>query len=92
MLAMEKMPKEYEAWYSQIYCNDCETKCLASYHFIYHKCSSCEGYNTKVIDLIKNPEEVSKVDILKIEELRKKILSKALDAQKNAHYLTESET
>ena len=43
------MPPEYENVYSYIYCNDCEKKCHASYHFMYHKCAYCKGYNTKLL-------------------------------------------
>lgn len=48
-LAQHKMPDEYKDTYSHIYCNDCEKKSHARYHFIYHKCGHCTGYNTKVL-------------------------------------------
>ncbi|KAI8998279.1 zinc-ribbon-domain-containing protein [Gaertneriomyces semiglobifer] len=48
-LAQQQMPQEYENLYNQIYCNDCEKKCFAKFHFMYHKCTSCKGYNTKVL-------------------------------------------
>jgi hypothetical protein len=44
-----KMPPEYNNSYSHIYCNDCEKKCHAKYHFMYHKCAFCKGYNTKIL-------------------------------------------
>ena len=43
------MPDEYKDTYSHIYCNDCEKKSHAKYHFIYHKCGHCNGYNSKVL-------------------------------------------
>jgi hypothetical protein len=46
------MPPEYDNVYSHIYCNDCEKKCHARYHFMYHKCASCKGYNTKLLGTV----------------------------------------
>ena len=43
------MPIEYKDTYSYVYCNDCEKKSHAKFHFIYHKCGHCRGYNTKVL-------------------------------------------
>nr|KAJ3417958.1 hypothetical protein HK105_000552 [Polyrhizophydium stewartii] len=48
-LAQHQMPPEYNDTFSYIYCNDCEKKCYAKYHFIYHKCAFCNGYNTKLL-------------------------------------------
>lgn len=48
-IVQHKMPKEYENTYSHIYCNDCEKKSHAKYHFLYHKCGHCNVYNTKVL-------------------------------------------
>ncbi|KAI8907637.1 zinc-ribbon-domain-containing protein [Powellomyces hirtus] len=49
-LAQQQMPQEYSDLYNQIYCNDCEKKCHAKFHFMYHKCVKCKGYNTKVLN------------------------------------------
>jgi hypothetical protein len=49
MLAQHQMPPEYAAMHSSIYCNDCEKRSVAKYHFLYHKCQHCRGYNTKVL-------------------------------------------
>nr|KAJ3404261.1 hypothetical protein HK105_003937 [Polyrhizophydium stewartii] len=49
MLAQHQMPPEYANTHSHIYCNDCEKKSNAKFHFLYHKCSTCGGYNTKVL-------------------------------------------
>eukprot|EP00842_Homolaphlyctis_polyrhiza_P006999 jgi/Hompol1/889/HPOL_002593-RA len=48
-LAQHQMPPEYSNTFSYIYCNDCEKKSYAKYHFIYHKCAYCCGYNTKLL-------------------------------------------
>lgn len=34
---------------TNILCNDCEVKSRVPYHFKYHKCGKCKGYNTKVL-------------------------------------------
>ena len=49
MLEQHTMPEEYSKTRSFIYCNDCEIKCWSKFHFLYHKCTSCNGYNTKVL-------------------------------------------
>jgi DNA-directed RNA polymerase subunit RPC12/RpoP len=49
-LAQHRMPPEYNNTYSQIYCNDCEKRSFAKFHFIYHKCGHCTGYNTKMLN------------------------------------------
>ena len=51
-LAQHKMPEEYSETYSYVYCNDCEKKSHARYHFIYHKCGHCKGYNSKVLGTV----------------------------------------
>ncbi|OAJ37547.1 hypothetical protein BDEG_21557 [Batrachochytrium dendrobatidis JEL423] len=48
-IALHKMPEEYSNTFSFIYCNDCEKKSYAYYHFLYHKCGHCNGYNTKLL-------------------------------------------
>jgi hypothetical protein len=48
-LSEHKMPAEYDDTFSHIYCNDCEKRSFAKYHFIYHKCGYCRGYNTKLL-------------------------------------------
>jgi hypothetical protein len=49
LMQIQKMPPEYSNMRSQIFCNDCEEKSVALYHFMYHKCQSCGSYNTKVL-------------------------------------------
>lgn len=48
----QPMPMEYAGMQSRVFCSDCETRSTVPYHFIYHKCSSCKGYNTKVIETL----------------------------------------
>ena len=47
-LELQDMPEEYSEWTSDIYCNDCEITSNTKYHFVYHKCTQCNGYNTIV--------------------------------------------
>lgn len=53
LLAEQTMPSEYADSLSIVLCNDCEVKSEAPYHFLYHKCDQCKGYNTKVIETFK---------------------------------------
>ncbi|KAJ3375870.1 hypothetical protein GGF31_003075 [Allomyces arbusculus] len=39
-VAAHAMPPEYQDLVSLIFCNDCEARSLARYHFMYHKCSA----------------------------------------------------
>jgi RING finger/CHY zinc finger protein 1 len=38
-----------------VFCNDCEKKTYAPYHFQYHKCQHCFSYNTAVIKIVRGP-------------------------------------
>ena len=42
----DSMPAAYRGRKSKIFCNDCGQKGEADFHFVYHKCPSCSGYNT----------------------------------------------
>ncbi|XP_010459541.1 PREDICTED: uncharacterized protein LOC104740590 isoform X1 [Camelina sativa] len=48
LLAEQKMPDEYLNQTQVILCNDCGRKGNAPYHWLYHKCSSCASYNTRL--------------------------------------------
>ncbi|KAI8907507.1 zinc-ribbon-domain-containing protein [Powellomyces hirtus] len=53
MLQHHTMPQEYAHMTSKLYCNDCEQRSTAPYHFLYHACGECKGYNTKVLSVEK---------------------------------------
>ncbi|KAG0033096.1 hypothetical protein BGZ82_006250 [Podila clonocystis] len=53
LLAEQTMPAEYANIFSVVLCNDCEVKSEAPYHFLYHRCDKCKGYNTKVLETFK---------------------------------------
>ncbi|TPX56923.1 hypothetical protein PhCBS80983_g04181 [Powellomyces hirtus] len=53
MLQHHTMPHEYAHMTSKLYCNDCEQRSTAPYHFLYHACGECKGYNTKVLSVEK---------------------------------------
>ncbi|KAI9353741.1 zinc-ribbon-domain-containing protein [Obelidium mucronatum] len=59
MLSQHQMPVEYTNSYSYVYCNDCEKKCHAKFHFLYHKCIFCRGYNTKILQTMEVKEGVT---------------------------------
>ncbi|MQL90863.1 hypothetical protein Taro_023463, partial [Colocasia esculenta] len=49
LLAAEELPEEYRDRSQDILCNDCGKKGTSRFHWLYHKCSFCGSYNTKVI-------------------------------------------
>ncbi|XP_051146044.1 zinc finger protein BRUTUS-like [Andrographis paniculata] len=49
LMASEVLPEEYRNHCQDILCNDCDRKGTAPFHWLYHKCSFCGSYNTKVI-------------------------------------------
>lgn len=55
LLRTEPMPREYAKKRSLVLCNDCGNKCVARFHFVYHKCDneSCKSYNTNVLDVFE---------------------------------------
>lgn len=57
-LERQPMPPEYEKYIAHIFCNDCERKSPAKYHFFYHKCAHCGSYNTTVLKT-ENTEETA---------------------------------
>jgi hypothetical protein len=58
-IVTHQMPEEFQDWTSEIHCNECEKKSNAKYHFAYHKCQHCQGYNT-VIDKVNKIEQQGK--------------------------------
>ncbi|KAL1216715.1 Zinc finger protein BRUTUS-like [Cardamine amara subsp. amara] len=49
LLAEDKMPDEYSNKTQVILCNDCGRKGKAPYHWLYHKCTTCGSYNSRLI-------------------------------------------
>ncbi|CAN4088160.1 unnamed protein product [Withania somnifera] len=49
LLSEQKIPGEYAGQTQAILCNDCEKRGTASFHWLYHKCSYCGSYNTRLI-------------------------------------------
>ena len=49
------MPPEYANRMSTILCHDCDVKNDVPFHFIYHKCPQCKGYNTRVLAKFDRP-------------------------------------
>lgn len=52
-LKTQEMPEEYKDMEATVFCNDCEMDSETSYHFIYNKCSKCNGYNTNIKNTFK---------------------------------------
>ncbi|CAO3620988.1 unnamed protein product [Cunninghamella blakesleeana] len=57
-LERQTMPAEYDKYISHVFCNDCERRSPAKYHFFYHKCGHCKSYNTTVLRT-ENTEETN---------------------------------
>ena len=53
-ISSHQMPEEFKDWTADVHCNDCEKKSNTKYHFSYHKCQHCEGYNTVIDNLNKS--------------------------------------
>ncbi|CAL0330170.1 unnamed protein product [Lupinus luteus] len=49
LLTEENVPEELSGQTQVILCNDCEKKGSAPSHWLYHKCSYCGSYNTRVL-------------------------------------------
>jgi len=52
--AIQKTPEEYASWKAVICCNDCEERSFVDYHLVAHECVHCRGYNTSIVDIIKD--------------------------------------
>lgn len=48
-VANDSMPSEFEGYVSEILCNDCLDREICKFHFLYHKCTQCGSYNTRVL-------------------------------------------
>ncbi|KAJ8536429.1 hypothetical protein K7X08_034830 [Anisodus acutangulus] len=49
LLSEQNIPEEYAGQTQAILCNDCEKRGTASFHWLYHKCSCCGSYNTRLV-------------------------------------------
>ncbi|KAG9450383.1 hypothetical protein H6P81_010348 [Aristolochia fimbriata] len=49
LLAEEKIPEEFHGQTQGILCNDCQKRGTAPFHWLYHKCSHCGSYNTRLL-------------------------------------------
>ncbi|PHT47829.1 hypothetical protein CQW23_12037 [Capsicum baccatum] len=49
LLSEQTIPEEYAGQTQAILCNDCEKRGSASFHWLYHKCSYCGSYNTRLV-------------------------------------------
>ncbi|XP_047947774.1 zinc finger protein BRUTUS-like At1g74770 [Salvia hispanica] len=52
ILAKAKIPEEYSGRSQVILCNDCEQTGTASFHWLYHKCSNCGSYYTRMLGYV----------------------------------------
>ena len=45
----------------RVACNDCGEETLAPFHFVYHACTACRSYNTRILGVVA-PSEVEAVE------------------------------
>jgi len=50
----EELPAPFSLWKSEIQCVDCECKSVVKFHYQYHQCPECKGYNTQKLGIQKN--------------------------------------
>lgn len=48
----QPMPLEYRDKKAFIFCNDCNSRCVAAYHWLGTKCVICDSYNTVQLEMI----------------------------------------
>lgn len=48
----QPMPEEYRDNRAYIFCNDCNSRSVAKYHWLGLKCTLCESYNTTQLELL----------------------------------------
>eukprot|EP00475_Leptophrys_vorax_P034625 TRINITY_DN56158_c0_g1_i1.p1 TRINITY_DN56158_c0_g1~~TRINITY_DN56158_c0_g1_i1.p1 ORF type:complete len:228 (+),score=35.22 TRINITY_DN56158_c0_g1_i1:147-830(+) len=48
-----EIPETYRDWTVFILCNDCLVKSTVPYKFAYHKCTSCDSFNTDILKIHK---------------------------------------
>lgn len=49
LVASERLPSEYAGRTQNVLCNDCSRQSVVQYHFVYHSCTHCGSYNTRVL-------------------------------------------
>ena len=45
-------PAEIFGYKVNIFCNDCQEKCITEYHYVYNKCN-CNSWNTDILEILK---------------------------------------
>jgi hypothetical protein len=63
-LASEPIPLGLRSKRSRIYCNDCDLRSTAKYHFMFHRCNTCAGYNTRVLSHFDSQGDVAAGDVV----------------------------
>jgi Zinc-ribbon/CHY zinc finger/Ring finger domain len=48
----QPMPEEYRNKRAYIFCNDCNSRSVTSYHWLGLKCTLCESYNTSQLEML----------------------------------------
>ena len=56
----QPMPEEYRDKRAYIFCNDCNSRSVTSYHWLGLKCALCESYNTSQLELL-GPDRIPEI-------------------------------
>jgi hypothetical protein len=48
-IASEIMPPPYSTKRTNVLCHDCDERSTVKFHFRFHKCGRCAGYNTRIL-------------------------------------------
>lgn len=58
VVAEQQLPDIYERRKVEVLCHDCDVRCVTAFHFLYHKCVQCNGYNTRLIADCDDDEQI----------------------------------
>jgi uncharacterized CHY-type Zn-finger protein len=53
----QPMPPDYADKKAYIFCNDCNSRCVAAYHWLGTKCVLCDSYNTVQLEMVGDERE-----------------------------------
>lgn len=57
-LQAEILPAPYDRWKTEVFCLDCQSVNIVAFHYRYHQCTNCSGFNTQKNRVIPFVEEI----------------------------------
>ena len=86
----QPMPEEYSDKRAYIFCNDCISRSVTSYHWLGLKCAVCESYNTSQLELL-GPDRIPEVQE-QVERLQEAGVGEAAMTASQSHTPNEELT